>query len=120
MSLRVVLAMSGELEPEKPPRILDSEILVRIAVPEEFVGAAQREFALRDGIITDMKMQGQSRVIYGRLPVRGYDTLVEMISSFTRGAGMVAKREPQNGATPISAHIVRRPSGESTHTARRR
>ncbi len=88
----MVLAMSGELEPEKPDDS-GSEILVRIAVPEEFVGAAQQELALRDGIITDMKMQGQSWVIYGRLPVRGYDTLVEMISSFTRGAGKV-EREP--------------------------
>lgn len=83
-----MLTISGELEPESPDRS-GSEVRVRISVPEEFVGAAQEELVLRDGIITDMKTQGRSCVIYGRLPLRGYRVLVEAITRFTQGTGSV-------------------------------
>jgi len=65
----------------------DPEVLIKIIVPQEFVGATVGRLNECDGVVTSMELQEPNMLIRGSLPGSQLDLLAEDISSFTLGRG---------------------------------
>src|SRR5271165_4492407 len=70
-----------------------SDVCVRIAVREEFLGASIQELTIRGGLLKAIEKKEELRVVSGDLPALQFAGLCEAILAFTSGRGVVELRD---------------------------
>jgi translation elongation factor EF-G len=74
-------------EPDQP----NSELGIRMTVPEEFAGASMGEFQSRGGYITDMDVQSGMVMVRGSLPAGEFQAFRDAIALATQQRGRVER-----------------------------
>jgi translation elongation factor EF-G len=80
---------SGE---QPDPDESGSDVLIHIAIPEEFAGAAQEQIYRHDGVITSMESEGHTFKMDAALPARAFELFVNAVRNVSQGRGKVERR----------------------------
>jgi len=83
----VARVLNGVSEPNPPQP--DTEILIRVIVPEEFAGLSMSELQSRRGSVTGLEVKSGLTLIRGTLPRSEYDALYAAIAFSTQQRGKV-------------------------------